>query len=45
MTTPSMPVIPRLYGWKSAKCVAGAEFRDVDKVRFWERNGYHMCEP
>lgn len=39
---PARLIIPRLYAWKSAKWVAGVEFRDRDKAGFWERNGYHM---
>lgn len=35
-------VIPKLYAWKSAKWVAGVEFRADDTPGFWERGGYHM---
>lgn len=35
-------IVPRLYAWKSAKWVAGAELRDEDRPGFWEANGYHM---
>ena len=35
-------VVPRLYGWKSAKWVNGLEFLPSDKPGFWEQNGYHM---
>jgi DMSO/TMAO reductase YedYZ molybdopterin-dependent catalytic subunit len=39
---PARLIVPRLYAWKSAKWVAGIEFRDTDKAGFWEQNGYHM---
>jgi DMSO/TMAO reductase YedYZ molybdopterin-dependent catalytic subunit len=39
---PARLIIPRLYAWKSAKWVAGVEFRENDEAGFWERNGYHM---
>jgi len=35
-------VVPKLYAWKSAKWVAGIEFRDTDEAGFWEKGGYHM---
>jgi len=35
-------IIPRLYGWKSAKWVSGIEFLACDKAGFWEQGGYHM---
>lgn len=35
-------IVPRLYAWKSAKWVAGAELMDKDRPGFWEANGYHM---
>jgi DMSO/TMAO reductase YedYZ molybdopterin-dependent catalytic subunit len=35
-------VVPRLYGWKSAKWVRGFEFLPKDEPGYWERNGYHM---
>lgn len=34
-------VIPRLYGWKSAKWVRGIELLAEDRPGFWEENGYH----
>ncbi len=34
-------VIPRLYGWKSAKWVRGLELLPEDRPGFWEENGYH----
>jgi|SRR5580658_3937025 DMSO/TMAO reductase YedYZ molybdopterin-dependent catalytic subunit len=34
-------VVPRLYGWKSAKWVRAIEFTDVDRRGFWEVRGYH----
>ena len=39
---PARLVIPRLYGWKSAKWIAGVEVRAEDRPGFWEANGYHM---
>jgi DMSO/TMAO reductase YedYZ molybdopterin-dependent catalytic subunit len=39
---PARLVIPRLYGWKSAKWIAGVELTGKDRAGFWERNGYHM---
>ena len=39
---PARLIVPRLYAWKSAKWVAGAELMARDKAGFWERNGYHM---
>ncbi|MGH9468853.1 MAG: sulfite oxidase-like oxidoreductase, partial [Terriglobia bacterium] len=35
-------VVPKLYGWKSAKWVSGLEFIAHDQPGFWEQNGYHM---
>jgi DMSO/TMAO reductase YedYZ molybdopterin-dependent catalytic subunit len=35
-------VVPKLYGWKSAKWVCGLEFMIHDRPGFWEQNGYHM---
>jgi DMSO/TMAO reductase YedYZ molybdopterin-dependent catalytic subunit len=37
---PIRMVVPKLYFWKSAKWLAGFEFLAVDKLGFWERNGY-----
>ena len=34
-------VIPRLYGWKSAKWLRGIELLSEDLPGFWERAGYH----
>ena len=34
-------VVPKLYGWKSAKWVRGIEFVDIDQRGFWEVRGYH----
>ncbi|MDO8430931.1 MAG: sulfite oxidase-like oxidoreductase [Candidatus Binatus sp.] len=34
-------VVPKLYGWKSAKWVRGIEFADIDRRGFWEVRGYH----
>jgi len=39
---PARLIVPRLYAWKSAKWLAGLEFREQDVAGFWERNGYHM---
>ena len=35
-------IVPRLYGWKSAKWIRGVEFLSQDQAGFWERGGYHM---
>lgn len=35
-------VVPKRYGWKSAKWVNGLEFMPEDKPGFWEVRGYHM---
>ncbi len=34
-------VVPRLYGWKSAKWVRAIEFAINDRRGFWEVRGYH----
>ncbi|HYB90786.1 MAG TPA: sulfite oxidase-like oxidoreductase [Candidatus Binataceae bacterium] len=34
-------VVPKLYGWKSAKWVRALEFTDIDHRGFWEVRGYH----
>lgn len=39
---PMRLVVPKLYGWKSAKWVRGLEFLKHDRAGFWEQNGYHM---
>lgn len=39
---PARLLVPQLYAWKSAKWLAGIEFRETDRAGFWERNGYHM---
>jgi DMSO/TMAO reductase YedYZ molybdopterin-dependent catalytic subunit len=39
---PARLIVPRLYAWKSAKWLAGIDFREKDKAGFWEENGYHM---
>ena len=39
---PARLIVPRLYAWKSAKWVAGAEITREDRPGFWEANGYHM---
>ena len=35
-------VVPKRYGWKSAKWVNGLEFMARDAPGFWESRGYHM---
>ena len=35
-------VVPKRYGWKSAKWVNGLEFIAGDAPGFWEARGYHM---
>ncbi len=35
-------VVPKRYGWKSAKWVNGLEFMAEDAPGFWEQRGYHM---
>ena len=35
-------VVPKRYGWKSAKWVSGVELMDKDAPGFWEVRGYHM---
>jgi len=39
---PARLIVPQLYAWKSAKWLAGIDFRAEDKAGFWEENGYHM---
>ncbi len=34
-------VVPKLYGWKSAKWVRSIEFSFNDRRGFWEVRGYH----
>jgi DMSO/TMAO reductase YedYZ molybdopterin-dependent catalytic subunit len=34
-------VVPKLYGWKSAKWVRAIEFTSEDRRGFWEVRGYH----
>ncbi len=34
-------VVPKLYGWKSAKWVRAVEFSAEDLRGFWEVRGYH----
>jgi len=34
-------IVPRLYGWKSAKWVRAIEFAAEDRRGFWEVRGYH----
>ena len=35
-------VVPKRYGWKSAKWVRSLEFMAEDRPGFWEMNGYSM---
>ena len=35
-------VVPKRYGWKSAKWVNGLELMAGDAAGFWEARGYHM---
>ena len=39
---PMRLVVPKRYGWKSAKWVNGIEFMAKDEPGFWEMRGYHM---
>ncbi len=39
---PMRLVVPKRYGWKSAKWVNGIEFMAEDEPGFWEIRGYHM---
>ena len=39
---PMRLVVPKRYGWKSAKWVNGIEFMAEDAPGFWEARGYHM---
>ena len=39
---PMRLVVPKRYGWKSAKWVNGIEFMAEDAPGFWEMRGYHM---
>ncbi|GCE47193.1 DMSO/TMAO reductase YedYZ molybdopterin-dependent catalytic subunit [Thermosporothrix hazakensis] len=34
-------IVPKLYGYKSAKWLDGFEFMEHDKPGFWETRGYH----
>ena len=34
-------VVPKRYGWKSAKWLKGIEFHQEDRPGFWEVRGYH----
>lgn len=34
-------VVPKRYGWKSAKWLRGLELADANKRGFWEVRGYH----
>ena len=35
-------VVPKRYGWKSAKWANGVELMAEDAPGFWEQRGYHM---
>ena len=39
---PMRLVVPKRYGWKSAKWVNGIELMAEDAPGFWEMRGYHM---
>ena len=39
---PMRLIVPKRYGWKSAKWVNGLEFMAQDAPGFWEMRGYHM---
>ena len=39
---PMRLVVPKRYGWKSAKWVSGLEVMAEDAPGFWELRGYHM---
>ena len=39
---PMRLVVPKRYGWKSAKWVNRLEFLSTDTPGFWEDRGYHM---
>ena len=39
---PMRLVVPKRYGWKSAKWVNGIEFMAENAPGFWEMRGYHM---
>ncbi|HJW01932.1 MAG TPA: sulfite oxidase-like oxidoreductase [Azospira sp.] len=34
-------VVPKRYGWKSAKWLSGIEFTAADQPGYWEVRGYH----
>ena len=34
-------LVPRKYGWKSAKWLRGLEFSERNRLGFWEQRGYH----
>ena len=34
-------VVPKRYGWKSAKWLRGIEFHAEDRPGYWEARGYH----
>ena len=38
---PMRAVVPKRYGWKSAKWVSGIELVAQDKPGFWEQRGYN----
>ncbi|HLE47342.1 MAG TPA: sulfite oxidase-like oxidoreductase [Candidatus Thermoplasmatota archaeon] len=39
---PMRLLVPKLYGWKSAKFLTGIEFLKEDTAGYWEERGYHM---
>ncbi len=38
---PLRPIIPSLYGWKSAKFLRAIRFMEKDEAGYWEVRGYH----
>ncbi|BBG22882.1 sulfite oxidase-like oxidoreductase [Sulfuracidifex tepidarius] len=38
---PARPIIPHLYGWKSAKWLTEIQFMDKYIDGYWEERGYH----
>lgn len=38
---PARLVVPKRYGWKSAKWIKAIEFHERDRPGFWEVRGYH----
>ena len=38
---PARLLVPHLYLWKSAKWIRRLEVLEIDRLGFWEENGYH----